>query len=56
MGERLAYTVKEAAAAIGVSEVQVRRMIKRGAVKVKREGRRVIIPAAALDDYLNGAQ
>jgi excisionase family DNA binding protein len=52
---RLAYTLNEAAEAIGVSERQVRRYIADGTLTAKRPGGRVIIPVEALKAFLKSA-
>ncbi len=49
MTERLAYTVREAAAAMGVSEWMVREEIRCGRIESIRMGRRILIPRPALD-------
>jgi excisionase family DNA binding protein len=50
--ERLTYTVDEAAAAMGVSDRHVRRAIWTGQLRALRAGRRVLIPAQAIGEYL----
>ena len=49
--ERLAYTYKEAARAIAVSERTIRRSIQAGKLRVVRVGARVLIPADALRQF-----
>ncbi|MGC8968352.1 MAG: helix-turn-helix domain-containing protein [Thermus sp.] len=51
---RLAYNVREAAEALRVSETTVWRLIRSGALRAARLGRRVIIPHAALEALLEG--
>lgn len=46
--ERMAYTVPEAAAALGVSERSVYARIGDGTLMSTKFGRRVLIPAASL--------
>lgn len=52
--ERLAYSVKEAGEALGVSARTVVREIQRGRINAVRIGRRVVIPAQSLTEFLNG--
>lgn len=52
--ERLAYNIKEAAASLGVSARTIVREIQRGRLSAVRIGRRVVIPAQALAEFLNG--
>ena len=51
-----AYTVAEAAAALGVSEWLVREMCRTGQLRCVRLGRRIVIPADALDELLDAAE
>ncbi len=53
--ERLAYSVREAAAALGVSTRTIVREIKRGHLQAVRVSRRVVIPTTALTQYLKNA-
>ena len=48
-----AYTVSEAAEALGVSEWLVREAVRRGEICCTRIGRRIIIPAAVIDAMLS---
>jgi excisionase family DNA binding protein len=50
---RLAYSVKEAGAALGVSARTIVREVQRGRLRAARVGRRVLIPAEALTEFLN---
>jgi excisionase family DNA binding protein len=50
--ERLAYSIKEAAEAIGVSPRTVVREIQRGHLRAIRVSRRVLVPARALAEFL----
>jgi excisionase family DNA binding protein len=52
---RLAFTVDEAARALGVSASSVRRQIRSGNLTVVRVGALVRIPAWALDAYTRPA-
>jgi excisionase family DNA binding protein len=58
MGKKLAFTIDETAAALGVSPSTVKRQIKAGAIPAVRYGRTVRVPAHALErslDQLAGA-
>ncbi|MGB9847404.1 MAG: helix-turn-helix domain-containing protein, partial [Desulfotomaculales bacterium] len=54
---RLAYTVEETARLLGLSPATVYRMVYDGRIPFKRTGKgeknRIIIPAAALEKWLN---
>lgn len=50
--QRLAYSVAEAASALGVSRDLVRSMVRRGDLRSRRLGRRVLIPAAELHRWV----
>lgn len=52
-GGPAAYTVKKAAGRMSISEVHLRRLISQGEVEVKRVGRRVLIPAASIERFLD---
>ena len=52
MTERLAYTVKEAAAALGVSEWMVREEINQKRIHSVKMGARLLIPLWALQERL----
>lgn len=53
---RMAWGLGEAAGLIGVSERFLRNEIKRGKLAVVKRGKRVLVPAASLDDYLRPEQ
>ena len=53
MTHRLAYSVKEAAAALGVSEWKVREAIYQKQLRAVKLGRRTLIPREALDKLLS---
>jgi len=53
---RAAYNVKEVARLLGVSERHARTEIKNGRIRSFRLGRRVLIPASALDQLLRGEE
>lgn len=50
--EKLAYTKVEAAEQLGISTKKLEQIIHRGDIKVKKDGRRVIIPRTSLEKYL----
>jgi len=53
MGEaKMAFSAKEAADTLGVSERHVRDMVNEGQIRVVRLGRRLLIPAEALRELL----
>ena len=47
-----AYSVAEAAEELGVSQWLVREAIRRGEIRCARIGKRIIIPAAEIDRFL----
>ena len=47
-----AYSVAESAEELGVSQWLVREAIRRGEIRCARIGKRIIIPAAAIDRFL----
>lgn len=49
----LVYTRDEAAAALRTSKAKVDQAIRAGLLRAKRNGRDVLIPAKALEDYLD---
>ena len=52
MSDRLAYSVREAAEAIGISETKMRELCLRGEIKsIKLEGRR-LVPRWVLEELL----
>jgi excisionase family DNA binding protein len=52
----LAYTRDEAAEALRMSKAKVDQAIRLGDLKAKRNGRDILIPAKALDAYLESLQ
>jgi len=50
--ERLAVSVAEAGEALGLGETLIRELIARGTLQSVRVGRRVLVPADALRDYV----
>jgi excisionase family DNA binding protein len=53
---RLTYSVREVAEALGVGTRHVERMCQGGELRHLRLGRRLLIPAAALDELLKAAE
>ena len=49
----LAYSVGEAASLMGVSNDKVRELVRANEIPHKRIGRRIIIPRAAFERWLN---
>lgn len=47
-----AYTVPQTAEMLGVSEVYLRVMLKRGDIRSVKAGRRVLVPATAIREFL----
>ena len=47
--DRIAYTVKEAAAALGVSQWIIREEIRTGKIEAIRLGKRILIPRQTLE-------
>jgi excisionase family DNA binding protein len=48
-----AYTVPQTAEMLGLSEVYLRVMLKRGDIRSVKAGRRVLIPATAIRKFLS---
>ncbi len=48
----MAYSAREAAEAVGISERHMRNLINSGHIRTVRLGRRLLIPAEALRDLL----
>ncbi len=53
---RLTRTVVEAAEEIGVHHLTLRKAIARGEIRAVRVGRRIVIPQAELDRFLQGGR
>lgn len=53
---RLTSTVAEAAVEIGVHHLTLRKAIARGEIRAVRVGRRILIPKAELDRFLEGRE
>jgi len=59
MGEKLAYSAREAAALLSISERTLRSWSKAGRIKTVKAGSgkgRVLFPLKALEDFLNGVK
>ena len=54
--QQRAYTVAEAAMTLRVSEWLVREACRRGELRSKRLGQRIIIPRDAIEDFLAAPQ
>ncbi|MCY4554793.1 MAG: helix-turn-helix domain-containing protein [Chloroflexi bacterium] len=55
MVEKLAYSAKEVAQMLGLSEWKVRELCYRGEIRSLKAGGRLLIPKAAVDEFLNPA-
>ncbi|NKY99144.1 helix-turn-helix domain-containing protein [Nocardiopsis alborubida] len=53
MGEKVAYSVEEAAQALSLGQTTVKKLIATGRLPSVRVGRRRLIPRSALEDYVN---
>jgi len=53
---RLAYSVDEAAHAISISRTELYRMVKRGDLRARRCGQRILISRRELERYLEEQQ
>lgn len=53
LNTKLAYSVDEAATLINIHPQTLRKLARAGKIRVKRIGSRVVIPAKALEDFLN---
>lgn len=49
---RIAYTVPEVAASLGLSETETYRLVRNGQIASRKVGRRVLIPAKAIEDFM----
>ena len=50
---KLALDIKESSQAIGVGTTNVRRMCKEGILPCYKEGKKIMIPVTALEDWIN---
>ena len=55
MVEKLAYSVKEVAQMLGLSEWKVRELCYQGEIRSLKAGGRLLIPKVAVDEFLNPA-
>jgi excisionase family DNA binding protein len=53
-GDRLVYSVSEAAALLGISRAFAYELVARGDLPVIRLGRRRLVPRVALRDFVEG--
>jgi excisionase family DNA binding protein len=51
---RLVYSVAEAAVVLGISRTKMFGLLEEGRVRTVRVGRRRLVPAAAIDEFLEG--
>lgn len=51
---RRLYDVNEASRTLSISRAEMFRMLKSGSIESVKVGRRRLIPAEALDDYVDG--
>lgn len=50
---KLALDIKETSEAIGVGTTNLRKMVKDGKIPSYREGKKIMIPVKALEDWVN---
>jgi len=50
---KLALDIKESSQAIGVGTTNVRKMCKEGILPCYKEGKKIMIPVKALEDWIN---
>lgn len=53
--ERLVYTIPEASELLGISHIHGYLMAKRGELPTIRLGRRIVVPKAAFEKFLENA-
>jgi excisionase family DNA binding protein len=53
---KMAYTLEEARALVGLGRFSFNQAIARGTIRSVALGRRRIVPRQALEDFLNGTQ
>lgn len=49
------YTRAEATQVLRISKSKLDQLVRAGELRVRRVGRRVLIPETAIEEYLNGA-
>ena len=52
MSEKLAFSIDETAEALGLSRSGVKELIYQGELRVRRVGRRVLVPRWCLEEFL----
>ena len=50
---KLALDIKESSEAIGVGTTNLRKMVKEGKIPSYREGKKIMIPVTALENWIN---
>ena len=50
---KLALDIKETSEAIGIGTTNLRKMVKEGKIPSYREGKKIMIPVTALEDWIN---
>ena len=50
---KLALDIKETSEAIGVGTTNLRKMVKEGKIPSYREGKKIMIPVKALENWIN---
>lgn len=54
MTDKMAYSVAEACAVLGLGRTRLYEEIKTGRIPVKKVGNRTLIPVSSLSDFLKG--
>lgn len=49
---KLALDIKETSEAIGIGTTNLRKMVKEGKIPSYREGKKIMIPVTALEDWI----
>ncbi|WP_041458719.1 excisionase family DNA-binding protein [Ammonifex degensii] len=52
MADRIAYSIPEFAAAVGLGKSLIYELVKRGEIPSIRVGRRILIPRSAAEEWL----
>jgi excisionase family DNA binding protein len=52
MSDKLSYTIREAKAALGIGETNLRKQIRSGRLAVVRIGRKYLIPRSEIEGWL----
>ena len=55
-GDKLAYSIEEAAVALSVSASTIHREIDKGRIRIVKLERKVIIPRKSLEELLEGTE